>query len=355
MRVWYTRCQVPTGLPIALKAGLLNAPLDDGQPVEWVALQDAGDPVIAQSHFTHAQPDSLRFGSSYPAIWAQANGADTRIVAMSSITGAQQVLVRPDADIKTAADLKGKRLLVVRRPDEPIDYLYAVSLRLYRQALDSAGLTLQDVTLVEKKVDRPFIADRVTPGLKQTQMPEPSSGTTFYGQWRDLVLPLLSGEVDAIISGGGIGAPTLLFSYLLGLRPVFDMDSQADELARANNSTPLVLAVKRPLLERYPAFIVNFLAGLLRVPALARQEPERVIRELAAEQVVPEYLVRLAHGKGLDALLDIDITESQRMALRSQVAHLLDLGLITSSVDVDAWVDDSFLARARLFSANDGF
>lgn len=349
--VWYTRCQVPTGFSLALQAGLFAEDFPAGGKPRLLALQDAADASVAQSHFTHSQARSIRHGSSYPAIWAYLNGADTRVVAMSSLRGAQTVLTLPDSPIATPADLKGKRLLVVRRPHEPIDYLYAVTLRIYEAALASAGLGLDDVTLVEHIIDRPFVSDRVTtrygtPGHGDDTA-SAGSRAPAYGLWRDLVYPLLSHEVDAITSGGGIGAASLQFEFLLGLRPIFDLSSLPSELARANNSTPLVFAVKSDLLDSDPDLVVRMLMRVLQAEQRAREMPEEAIRCIAREQSVPETLVARAYGPHLLSNLRIGIDAAQLEALQSQIDFLHAHGITKRRFDVHDWVVADYLEQAR--------
>lgn len=344
--VWFTRCQVPTAFALALQAGLFSSDFPPAGPA-LRALQDAADPAIAQSHFTHSQPNSLRHGSNYPAIWAHANGADTRVVAMSSLRGAQTVLTLPDSGIASPADLKGKRLLVLRRPHEPVDYLYAVTLRIYEAALATAGLTLNDVQLVEHVLDRPFIADRITQRYDTAQATKKPDAAQHYGQWRDLVYPLLRGEVDAITSGGGIGAASELLPFLLGFRVVFDLASLPTERERANNSTPLVFAIKADLASRHPEIVDTLLLRALEAHDLATRDPDQAIRCIAREQSVPELLVKSAYGKNLAGNLALDINQEQLEALQDQIEFLHRKGLIAAPFDASEWVVTDHLERAR--------
>ncbi len=347
--LWYTRCGVPTGFGVAVQSGLLRNEFADGA-ASLTALQDSPDPAVHQSHFTHSQPDSFRHGSAFPAIWAQANGADTRVLGLSIMRGAQTLLARPDSSIRTSADLRGKRLLVPRRPFEPIDYLYANTLRLYEIALRQAGLTLDDVEMVEQVIDRPFIVDRRTPGQASPADPAHSgSRRAKPGAWSDTVPPLLRGEVDVITSGGSIGAPPLLLEDLLGLQVVFDADWIDDEVARANNSTVLVFAAKADLVRRRPDLVRRVLTRVLQAEAEGARDPEELARHVAREQFASEHLVRKAHGGSLVPSLRIDFDPIKVAALESLVAYLHRLGLIDRPLDVPSWLDPAPLASARNF------
>lgn len=345
--LWYTRCGVPTAFGAAIQAGAYapgGAAALEG--ARLLALQDSPDPAVHQSHFTHAQPDSFRHGSAFPAIWAQAAGAETRILGISLMRGAQTLLSRPGSGIRTPADLRGRRLLVPCRPAEPIDYLRANTLRLYGLALASAGLTLAEVELVERVIERPFIADRPTP--KRAGEAAPGWVRPRAGKWADSVPALLAGEVDVITSGGSIGAPALLHEELLGFHVVFDADWIADDVERANNSTVLVFAVKEALLRRRPDLVGQILDGALEAEALAAADPATFARYIGREQQVAEEFVLRAHGaEGLAAAVRIGFEPRAVAALEAAVDYLDRLRLTPRRIDVAAWLAPEPLAAAR--------
>lgn len=346
--LWYTRCGVPTSFGVAVQRGLFEREFADGAAT-LTALQDSSDPQVLQSHFTHAHDNLFRHGSNYPAIWAQANGANTRVLGLSFLRGAQTLLALPGSGIRGPADLKGKRLLVPRRPHEPLDHTWANTLRFYEVALQSAGLTFDDVQLVERPVERAFIADRRTPDVKGAIPAGPAAfrAKRKAGQWHESVFPLIRGEVDVITSGGGIGASSLQYEYLLGLDVVFDLDWLDDDAQRANLSTPLVFAVKADLLETHPELVARVLHRTLEVEDEARRDPAALIRHIAHEQFVPEYLVRQAYGDALGLNFELDFAPAKIAALRSQVAFLRRIGVIGREIDVDAWLAPEPLAQAR--------
>jgi ABC-type nitrate/sulfonate/bicarbonate transport system substrate-binding protein len=334
--LWYTRCQVPTAFGFALYRGLFEEEFPAGGPVRFSALQDAGDPRIAQSHFTHVQPRSMRHGSCYPAIWAQANGAHTRVVGLSSLRASQTVLAASQSNIHKPHDLKGKRLLIVSRPGEQIDYLYATTLRIYETALASAGLTFADVELIEYRVDRPFIVDRITQHYQHGAVTSTRSGRT--GLWEDSVPALLRGEVDVITCGGSIGTPSLQMQELLGLQIVFDMARVDDDVACATNSNPLVFAIKSDLIEEHPELVRRVLARVVQASELAMHLPAEAIRCIAREQSVSEALAQKAWGDGLYDTLRLDLHPFKVAALKSQVEFLHSIGAIAAPIDVDDWL-----------------
>ncbi|WP_079434776.1 ABC transporter substrate-binding protein [Zoogloea sp. LCSB751] len=343
LRLWYTRCPVPTGLGIAIHLGLLDQAFLGDPEAELVLLQSAADPGVLQAHFTHAEPNVFRQGGNYPAIWARSNGADTRVIGLSYVRGPQTVLALPESGIRSAADLKGKRLLLQRRPHEPIDFVYATALRTYERALASAGLSLDDVTLVVQEQSRGFIADSRSPLASQAGC----AGTVApAGRYTDLLFPLIRGEVDAIASGT-IGSPTIQLEFLFGLRRVFDLFDLQDELLRANNSTPLVLAVNGDLVERRPDLVERLLVAVLEAEDWAASNPLEALRLVAREQTTAERFAGEAFASDLQRTLALDFDPLKVAALHAQHDYLDQLGFLPRRFDVDAWLAPEPLARAR--------
>lgn len=347
--LWYTRCGVPTSFGVAIGRGLYREEFGDGSAV-LRAIQESADPVVHQSHFTHSQPNSFRHGSNYPAVWAQANGADTKVLGLTFLKGAQTILALPDSGIRTPADLKGKRILLTRRPHEPLDHSWANNLRFFEVALKSAGLTFDDVEIVEHVIERSFIEDRRTPEIESGALESKASFVRKAGQSRggsQGLWPLLKGEVDAIASGGSIGAGPEQIRQLLDLHVVFDLDSIEDDVARANLSTPLVFAVKADLLRERPDLVERVLYRAVQAEAEAFENPEEALRYVAREQFASEHAVRQAYGPDLSRIFNIDFDPRKIEALKSQVAFLHRIGVIERPIEIDSWLVPEPLAAAR--------
>src|SRR6218665_3074992 len=148
-RVYYTRCPIPTGLGIAVHQGLFEEEFGEDHSVDFQLLQASADAERLKTHFSHQLNNLIRHGGNIPAIWTKSRGADTKVIGLSFVRGPQAVLSLPDSGIHTPADLKGKRLLLQRNNGGQLDFQYATSRRTYEGALRQAGLTFDDVTLVE--------------------------------------------------------------------------------------------------------------------------------------------------------------------------------------------------------------
>src|SRR5262245_4496797 len=113
--LWYTRCPVPTPLGIAAQQGGIEEEFKrDGIVVR--TLQDVTDPNLRDSHYDHTLANSFRQGGNIPAIWARANGRETRVVGLTWTDEAQVILVRPNSGITKLEHLEGKRLGVLANP-----------------------------------------------------------------------------------------------------------------------------------------------------------------------------------------------------------------------------------------------
>lgn len=340
--LWYTRCPVPTTFGIALQRGWLEREFPRDGGLAFRALQESGDRRVLQSHYLHTQPNSFRHGGNYPAIYAQAAGADTRVIGLSFAGVSQAVLTLPDSDIRSVADLKGRRLLAVRRPHEPIDHVRLSALRTYQTALATAGLTLDDVEIVERTVQGAYIDDRLAQKTSFCAA-EPRVQKSSTGSWRHTLYPLVRGEVDAIAAGA---TAALQLQTQGELRAVFDLASLPPE-DQANNNTPLVFAVNAALLERRPDLVERVLQCALQAEHDARRDPDRTLHDLAIELAQPERLIREVYGTQLQALLRLDFEDHAVAALRRQAEFLYAQGAIPQPVDVDRWLAPEPLQRLR--------
>ena len=126
--LWYTRCPVPTGLGIAVQQGWLQDDLASlGTQVQ--SLREADQQAVRESHFDHSLLNSVRHGGSIPAIWARAQGRETRVIGLSWADEAQLILTRPGSGIDTVKDLKGRRFGLPDWASAQIDFTRAQALR----------------------------------------------------------------------------------------------------------------------------------------------------------------------------------------------------------------------------------
>ncbi len=136
---WYERSPVPTPLGIAVHLGWLNGePSADGIAIKSLRTREGQMDPITQREYTLTR--SFRQGSSIPALWARARGADTRLIGLSWTDESQQILTLPRTGIQHARQLRGRRLAIPRCLEDDIDMFRATALRGFLSVLELEGL-----------------------------------------------------------------------------------------------------------------------------------------------------------------------------------------------------------------------
>ncbi|MER8043499.1 ABC transporter substrate-binding protein [Streptomyces sp. NPDC094032] len=320
--LWFTRCPVPTATGIAADRGWLAAAFAaDGIAVR--SLQDAEPGADRAAHYTHALPGLFREGGNVPALWARSRGERTRLIGLTWIEERQTVLVAPGSPVRSAADLRGRRLALPRHPIA-IDFWRAMALRGFEGALASAGYGLTDAVLVDV----------------------PAEG--HRGQWAAELAALRRGEVDAVYVKGALAVEA---ARRAGAEVAVELDELPDPAHRVNNGTPRPLTVHQELLDRSPELVDRFLAVLLRAADWAVGEPAEVARILGAETGAGPEGVAGAYRDGTHRTLHPDLSAPRLDLLARQAAALTAHGFLDEAVDIREWADPEPLRRARLLAA----
>lgn len=341
--LWFTRCPVPTATGIAYKLGWLTGAFErDGIVVR--TLQESG-PELGRHHYDHALPSLIREGGNMLAIAARAQGADTKLVGLTWSEESQLILTRQDTGIRGAADLKGRRLALPGWTANPIaehvrgtSIARGMSLAGYRGALASAGLALDDVTLVET----------------------PDRLRNIGGSGRDLggrrggvgrlwpIAALVAGEVDAIYVKG---ASALDQARENGLVVAIDLDALPDRRFRVNNGTPRPITVHRSLIDDHFDHLARFLAVTLRAADRIAETPDSVRDILEFETEGSATAVDRAYAglhEGLHPTLD-----QERLALFDQQKRFLfTYGFLDADFALADWIDPRPLEAARRLAAD---
>jgi ABC-type nitrate/sulfonate/bicarbonate transport system substrate-binding protein len=337
--LWYTRCPVPTAFSAAVRLGWIDQEFARDN-INIVSLLNSSNRSVRESHFAHTQPDSFRHGGNIPPIWAYAQGNDVRLIALSTQDEFQPVLVRPDSDIRSVADLKGRKISIPLRKHDSIDFWRATVLHGFRSALSTAGLSERDVEQVEVPIERAFIDDSPSTTTRDGSLW--SAGSTR-GFQREEAIALLTGKVDAIFSNGAHAADIKAF---LGARVLIDLSKQPDRKLRINNATPLALTASGALIERQPELVARWLANVIEAAEWAKTHRDETFRIIAAETGTPEEITRVAYGDTLPDSLVPDLSRDKVEAIVVQKKVLLDYGFIKNDFDVE-----KFIARGPLEQA----
>jgi ABC-type nitrate/sulfonate/bicarbonate transport system substrate-binding protein len=329
--IWFTRCPVPTATGLAYKLGWLEREFAaDGIAIK--TLQEAGG-ELARHHYDHQLPTLIREGGNLLALPARAQGAPTRLIGLTWIDEWQSILVRPDARITRAAQLKGLRLaLPPFRPEDLArnqrgrSIARGMSLAGYKGALASAGLTLDDVELVE-------LAEQEQTGAGATNLGS--------GLWRGIDA-LVRGDVDAVYVKGAAAAEA---ARAAGVVVGIDFDELAPRF-RVNNGTPRPLTVHEDFLDHHFDLLVRFLAQTLRAAEWAKTNLDGVRQVLKDETRASDAGVAEAYRKDFHLKLAPDLSAERLDLFRLQKNFQLAYGFLDRDVDIDVWLDRRPLAEA---------
>jgi len=331
--IWFTRCPVPTATGLAYKLGWLDSEFKpDG--IQIKTLQEVGGD-LARHHYDHQLTTLVREGGNLLAIPAKAQGAPTRLVGLTWIDEAQAILVRPDSAIRSPAQLKGKRLalpayrtadLAENRRGRSI--ARGMSLAGYKGVLASAGLTLDDIHLVEVSSERP------TAGNARENL-----GSLWGG-----LEPLIKGEVDAIyVKGASSVDAARQHGAVVGI----DIDKLPERRFRVNNGTPRPITVHEDLIENHFDLLVRFLYQTLRAAEWAKTNLAGVHEILQGEARASSEGVAAAYRDGFHLTLAPDLSSERVELFRQQKNFQLTYGILDRDFDFDAWIDHRPLEEAR--------
>jgi ABC-type nitrate/sulfonate/bicarbonate transport system substrate-binding protein len=337
-RLWYTRCPLPCGTGIAIHHGWLNDEFARCG-IEVTSLTASSDADVRASHFDHRQVNSFRQGGNAPPIWARSEGHDVVVVGLTWLPQYQSILALPGSDIKTVADLRGKRLALPRRVNEKMDFWRASALQGYLQALRSAGLGEADVEFVDLPVEQPYIQDTPTTSTGQLfgvrQAASSAQAEAF---------ALIRGQVDVLYHYGATGPQLQEF---LGARVVVDIARHSTREIAINNGTPNVLTVSGELLRNRPDLVARYVAQVLRASHWARTHRREAAAIFAREVSVAEDWMAEAFDDAMYDTLEPTLEPELVEALRVRKDFLLRHGFIRNDFSIDDWIDPGPLAAAH--------
>ncbi|SDF43148.1 MULTISPECIES: ABC transporter substrate-binding protein [unclassified Duganella] len=330
--IWFTRCPVPTATGLAYKLGWLDQEFAT-EGIALKTLQEVGG-ELARQHYDHELTTLIREGGNLFALPARAQGANTRLIGLTWIDEWQSILVRPGSQISSPADLAGKRLALPRFRDIDLaenkrgrSIARGMSLAGYHGALASAGLTLEDVTLVE--------VGSTTP---QTQGDAPGAGL-----WHGIEA-LILGEVDAVYVKGAAAADA---ARAAGAVVGINLDQLPQRRHRVNNGTPRPITVHQDFLDQHFDLVVRFLAQTLRAADWARSHEAEVRAILQAETRAGSEGVAAAYRDGFHLSLAPDLSDERLSLFELQKNFQLRHGFLDRDVDVRAWADHAPLKAAH--------
>ncbi|TBU93999.1 ABC transporter substrate-binding protein [Phytopseudomonas dryadis] len=341
--LWYTHSPVPTGLGLAADTGrLAEAFRPFGTNIQ--ALRESSDREVRESQFDHHLPNSVRHGGNIPAIWARANGRDTRALGLSWSDEVQLIVTTSESGLRSIRDLRNRRFGLPKWANVQIDFVRAQALRGLESALRLEGLNTSDVELV----DYPYGGTYSDEPARHRLDPRASIGDRVRRRNNELI-GLLRGDIDAIFVRGAHGVQ---MAEEFGLHVLVDVGSHPDPLIRSNLGTPRTLTVDQHLLDEHYDAAALIVETVLRAEQWAWAHPEETRRFLARELNTSEYWVAAAYGEDAHRRLYTRFDEQSISALQDLTDFLERHAFIPRRFDVRDWFDprplESVLGKVKL-------
>lgn len=327
--IWYTRCPVPTAAGIAIQSGWLKEAFAP-EGIEVRSMRHSQDPRTRESHYTHTLDNSFRQGGNTPALFARSEGKDTVLLGLHWIPQYQAILSLPGSGLTTIKQLRGRKLALPRRLNDPIDFWRATALQGYQNALRLEGLDLSDVELVDLQIERSYVEEDVDITDALTPAPRMSKFQT-----REMTA-LLRGEVDAMFGYSVWGAAVrsqISAIEIINLSRYLSMDMQI------NNGAPETLTVSGRLLREHPELVERYVAQLVRAARWAGQNEDAARRAIAIETGSAEYWLDEGCGQDVAHRLDFSLDDGLVNALEVRKKFLLEFGFMRHDFDIRAWMD----------------
>lgn len=338
--VWYTVCPVPSAVSIAIGKGDLQASFAKNAGVRLHSLRTHPDHKIREAHYDQTQPNLFREGGNIPPLWARSDGRNLRLIGLTWIEHFSAVITLPESGIRTPADLKGKRLALINRRNETIDYARATALRGYLAALKHGGVRREDVTFVDINIDERLVGQQPSSGNL-------SSSAFSVAHIRKVdslfVRALIRGHVDALyVTGSHADIHPLLNAHV-----VFDAATAPGPLDRINNVAPVAFTVRGELLDSHPEIVTAYVAQNIRTARWAKANPREAERYIARDATLVEESVRQRFSPGVAAALEPSLDPTLIGYLQNQKDFLLAEGFLKRDFSIAEFIADAPLKAAR--------
>lgn len=280
-----------------------------------------------------------------PPLVSRSRGADARVIGLGWPDRTAEIVVAPDSDIASGADLKGRRLGVPVRVNDSVDWWQATVRAGYEDALKLLGLKSEDVTFVEIEIAREYVDDVMQGEARDLSL---WGAQSQFAVQRDEAAAMIRGEVDALYTDAAMGS---ILKAAYGFRPVFDVGRAEDDEDDGGGEDglgghPTVLTVSGGLLDERPDLVARWLARLLDVAPWCRDNQEEAVRILARDTGVPEDFFAIGHSPRAHLQMDVSLAPRRVALLKAKHDQLLRQGFLGGPIDLEAFIDPEPLAAA---------
>ncbi|MDQ8035951.1 MAG: ABC transporter substrate-binding protein [Pedobacter sp.] len=331
--IWYSRCPVPSPLAIAVQQGWMEKALRQQCGLQMRALHESNNPVERATFYESPLPNSFRQGGSVPALWARGSGQETRVVGLSWTDEFQAIVTMPTAGITQIRELRGRRIGIPRH-EVLIDHSRAAALRAFSAVLETEGLSLADVEIVD------LTDQEIAATFKDGAVTSTGTGRRGRYSYTNQVRALARGEVDAVYVKDAQGAQA---THLLGAAVLVNIGRHPDREVRVNNCTPRPLTVSQWLLDHRPDVVKQLLAQSVLAGRWAARHGDKVRTLIGRETGWSDAWVNYAYGEQLHQNLQLDFAQESVRGLGLFKDFLAQQKIIPADFDLQAWLAPALL------------
>jgi ABC-type nitrate/sulfonate/bicarbonate transport system substrate-binding protein len=331
----YARCPAPSPLALAMQLGWVEEAMYQLANIEVRSLFESNNPTDIPQHFEIHPVNGFRQGGSAPVIWGKSKQQDTRVIGLTWTDEYQSLISLPQAGIQRVKDLAGRRIGLPKH-DVPIDHSRASALRGFSVMLESEGLTLKDVEIID-------LPDHEIPTqVRDGKIVSTGTGRRGRYSYSSEIHALSNSLVDCVYVKDVRGAQA---THLLGAQIIANINQHPDPYIRLNNCTPRPLTVDSWLLENYPHLIDCLLAQTHTAADWAAHHPAETLSLLSREVGWAENWILYAYGTQIHKQLQLDLQPENIKRLSLYKDFLLQHGFITKDFSVSQWIDQEPLER----------
>ncbi len=336
--IWYSVCPVPSALSISIARDTL-AKSFEGSGVTFTSIRTHRDRDVREAHYDQRKENLFREGGNIPPLWAKSVGVNLRLIGLTWIEHFSSLVALKSSNIRTPADLRGKRIGLVNRPNDRIDYARATALRGSLIALKVAGVDRSAVSFVDINLTEPLVAAPPPPGVL--------SGSAFSSagmRKRDGIVlkALLEGHVDAIY----LTSREADLAELLDARILYDAARALDPVDRVSNATPIAFTVRGELVEQRPGIVVGVLAEAIRTARWSSNNAAEANCFIARDAGITEDSVGSRFSLGVASRLEPRLDAELLRYLDVQKNFLLEEGFIPNDFSIADFAAPEILLEA---------
>lgn len=334
MKVVVSRCPVATATEFSIKKGWLQEALKN-QGAEFCLLQTM-DKQYYNAHFTQQAPLHFREGGNIPPLWARSQGDRCVLLGVSYQRDRRGVYVRPDDDICSVADLRGKRLAIPIRKDAVVDFRQMTALHGLRDVLGHYGVGFDEVELV------PVPAKNIVGSLhgKMDLLRKEDNFLTEEFQ------AVLEGKADAAFA---TSSKAVRHDRAGILREIMTEEDQRN-IRYVNNDSVLPLTCTRPFADEHPEIVVTYLKAVIQAARWAAVHQDEFVEEVCSSvyDATPDEMRAAFDLPYLFAHREPVLDETAFVMLEEEKRFLIERGVIRAEDDFDlrAWAAPQFLEEA---------